>query len=191
MERSGELSGAICLKTLVLLGNDLVAPLNCSEYSSVLFVRFLGFVSPFWLLMFVAFAIFFCFCILAFFPRILRVWQGEELLAFSAASFPFKNKVLRVRQRSKRFVAVHSRSVCDMNSFQITMPSPSNRRCSPLPNISTSSSQTQFGNPNNPLQRNAGKFREIQGKNIAVSRKWPIQGISGNSFWGSQMGILG
>ena len=37
-ERSGELSGAICLKTLVLLGNDLVAPLNCSEHSLVLFV---------------------------------------------------------------------------------------------------------------------------------------------------------
>ena len=33
-ERSGELSGAICLKALVLLGND----------------RFFGFVSPFWLL---------------------------------------------------------------------------------------------------------------------------------------------
>ena len=49
-ERSGELSGAICLKTLVLLGNDLVAQSNCSEDSLVLFVRFFGFVGPFWLL---------------------------------------------------------------------------------------------------------------------------------------------
>ena len=32
-ERSGELSGAICLRTLVLLGNDLVAASNCSENS--------------------------------------------------------------------------------------------------------------------------------------------------------------
>ena len=36
-ERSGELSGAICLKTLVLLGNDPVTPSNCSEISLVLF----------------------------------------------------------------------------------------------------------------------------------------------------------
>ena len=43
-ERSGELSGAICLKTLVLLGNDLVTPSNCSENSLVLFVRYFGFV---------------------------------------------------------------------------------------------------------------------------------------------------
>ena len=49
-ERSGELSGAICLKTLVLLGNDLATPSNCSEDSLVLFVRFFGFVGPFWLL---------------------------------------------------------------------------------------------------------------------------------------------
>ena len=49
-ERSGEFSGAICLKTLVLLGNDLVTPSNCSENSLALFVRFFGFVSPFWLL---------------------------------------------------------------------------------------------------------------------------------------------
>ena len=49
-ERSGELSGAICLKTLVLLGDDLVTPSKCSENSLVLFVRFLGFLSPFWLL---------------------------------------------------------------------------------------------------------------------------------------------
>ena len=45
-ERSGELSGAICLKTLALVGNDLVAPSNSSESSLVLFVRFFGFVSP-------------------------------------------------------------------------------------------------------------------------------------------------
>ena len=45
-ERSGELSGAICLKTLVLLGNDPVTPSNCSENSLVLFVRFFGFVGP-------------------------------------------------------------------------------------------------------------------------------------------------
>ena len=47
-ERSGELSGANWLQTLVLLGSDLVAPTNCSENSLVLFVRFFGFVSPFW-----------------------------------------------------------------------------------------------------------------------------------------------
>ena len=46
-ERSGEPSGAICLKTLVLLGNDPVAPSNCSENSLVLFVRFWGFVGSF------------------------------------------------------------------------------------------------------------------------------------------------
>ena len=50
-ERSGELSGAICLKTLVLLGNDPVTPWNCSDNSSlVLFVQAFGFVSPSWLL---------------------------------------------------------------------------------------------------------------------------------------------
>ena len=49
-ERSGELSGAIWLKTLALLGRDLVMPLNNSENSLVLFVQFFGFVSPFWLL---------------------------------------------------------------------------------------------------------------------------------------------
>ena len=38
-ERSGELSGAICLKTLVLLGNDPVTLSNCSENSLVLCVR--------------------------------------------------------------------------------------------------------------------------------------------------------
>ena len=48
-QRSGELPGANCLKTLVLLGHDPVAPSNCSENSLVLFVLFLGFVSPFWL----------------------------------------------------------------------------------------------------------------------------------------------
>ena len=48
--RSGELSGAFCLKTLVLLGNDPVIPSNSSANSLVLFVRFVGFVSPFWLL---------------------------------------------------------------------------------------------------------------------------------------------
>ena len=37
-ERSGELSGAICLKTLVLLSNDPVAPPNCSDISLMLFV---------------------------------------------------------------------------------------------------------------------------------------------------------
>ena len=47
-ERSGALSGAICLKTLVLQAN--VTPSNCSENYLVLFVRFFGFVSPFWLL---------------------------------------------------------------------------------------------------------------------------------------------
>ena len=50
VECSGELSGAICLKTLVLLGNDLVTPPDWSENSLVLFVRFFGFLSPFWLL---------------------------------------------------------------------------------------------------------------------------------------------
>ena len=49
-ERSGELSGAICLQTLVLLGIDPIAPSNRSENSFVLFVRFFGFVGPFWLL---------------------------------------------------------------------------------------------------------------------------------------------
>ena len=48
-ERSGELSAAICLKTLVLQGNDPVVPSNCSENSLVLFMRFFGFVSPFFL----------------------------------------------------------------------------------------------------------------------------------------------
>ena len=43
-ERSGELSGAICLKTLVLLGNDPATPSNFFRQ----FLRFLGFVSPFW-----------------------------------------------------------------------------------------------------------------------------------------------
>ena len=38
-ERWGELSGAICLKTLVLQGNDRATPRNCSENSLVLFVR--------------------------------------------------------------------------------------------------------------------------------------------------------
>ena len=54
--------------------------------------------------------------------------------------------------------------------------------------------KTQFGDPKNPLQGNAGKFREIQGfllKTTAMPRKTPIQGISGNSFWGSRTGILG
>ena len=46
-ERSGELSGAICLKTLVLLGKDPVAPSNCSDNSLVLLVGFFGFVSLF------------------------------------------------------------------------------------------------------------------------------------------------
>ena len=41
---SGELSGAICLEILVFLG----LPPNCSEKSLVLFVRLIGFVSPFW-----------------------------------------------------------------------------------------------------------------------------------------------
>ena len=49
-ERSGELSGAICLKTLVLLGNWPVTPPNCSENSLVLLVRFYGFVGLSWLL---------------------------------------------------------------------------------------------------------------------------------------------
>ena len=49
-ERSDELSGAICLKTIVLLGNDPVIPSNCSDNSLVLLMRILGFVSPFWLL---------------------------------------------------------------------------------------------------------------------------------------------
>ena len=43
-EHSGELSGAICLKTLLLLENDPVVPSNCSENSLVLFVRLFGFV---------------------------------------------------------------------------------------------------------------------------------------------------
>ena len=38
-ELSGELSGAICLKTLVLVGNDRLTPSNCSENSLALFVR--------------------------------------------------------------------------------------------------------------------------------------------------------
>ena len=44
--------GAICLKTRVLLGNDLVtgSPLELFRNSLVLFVRFFGIVSPFWLL---------------------------------------------------------------------------------------------------------------------------------------------
>ena len=45
-ELSGELSGAICLRTLVLLGNDPIAPWNSSENSLVLLVRFFGFMSP-------------------------------------------------------------------------------------------------------------------------------------------------
>ena len=40
-KRSGELSGAICLRALILLGNDPVSPSNCSENSLGLFVRFL------------------------------------------------------------------------------------------------------------------------------------------------------
>ena len=54
--------------------------------------------------------------------------------------------------------------------------------------------KTRFGDPKNPLQANAGKFREIQGflsNNIEMPRKRPIQGIPGNSFWGSQTGIFG
>ena len=47
-ELSGELSGAICLKTLILL----VTPSNCSANSLVLFVRFFGFGVLFWLLRF-------------------------------------------------------------------------------------------------------------------------------------------
>ena len=46
-ERLGELSRVICLETFVSLGNDLVAPSNCSEKSLVLFVRSFGFVEPF------------------------------------------------------------------------------------------------------------------------------------------------
>ena len=46
-ERLGELSGAICLQTLVLLGNHLVIPSNGSESSLVPLVRFFGFVGPF------------------------------------------------------------------------------------------------------------------------------------------------
>ena len=42
-ELSGELSGAICLKTHVLLGFEAVTPSNCSENSLALFVRFFGF----------------------------------------------------------------------------------------------------------------------------------------------------
>ena len=44
-ERSGELSGAICLKPLVLLRNDPVTASNCSENSLLLLARFFGFVS--------------------------------------------------------------------------------------------------------------------------------------------------
>ena len=54
--------------------------------------------------------------------------------------------------------------------------------------------KTRFGDPKNHLQGDAGKFREIQGflfKNIGMPRKRLIQGIPGNSFWGSQQGILG
>ena len=39
-ERSGELSGSICLKTLSLSGNHPIAPSNCSENCLALFVRF-------------------------------------------------------------------------------------------------------------------------------------------------------
>ena len=39
-ERQVELSGAICLKTLVLMSHGPVIPSNCSENSWVLFVRF-------------------------------------------------------------------------------------------------------------------------------------------------------
>ena len=45
-EHAGELSGAVCLKTLVLMGNDPVTPSNRSENSLVLFVRCFGSVSP-------------------------------------------------------------------------------------------------------------------------------------------------
>ena len=41
-KRSGELSGAICFKTLVLLGNDRSPPSNCSDNSLELFVLFLA-----------------------------------------------------------------------------------------------------------------------------------------------------
>ena len=51
-ELSGELSGAICLKTLALLGFDSVSPSNCSENSLALFVRFFGFGVLFGLLTF-------------------------------------------------------------------------------------------------------------------------------------------
>ena len=43
---SGELSGAICLQPLVLLGIGPVTSSNRSENSLVLFVRFVGFVGP-------------------------------------------------------------------------------------------------------------------------------------------------
>ena len=46
-ERSGELSGAICLKHLLYWVMTSVPPPNCSENDLVLFVRFLGFVGPF------------------------------------------------------------------------------------------------------------------------------------------------
>ena len=52
--------------------------------------------------------------------------------------------------------------------------------------------KTRRGDPKSPLQRNAGKFREIQGfllNNIEMPRKRPIQGTPGVSFWGSQIGI--
>ena len=44
-ERSGKLSGATRLQTLVLLGTDLLTPSKCSEKSLVLFVQFFGFVT--------------------------------------------------------------------------------------------------------------------------------------------------
>ena len=56
------------------------------------------------------------------------------------------------------------------------------------------SPKTRFGDPKNPLQGNAGNFREIQGfllNNIEIPRERPIQGSPGNAFWGSQTGILG
>ena len=42
-ELSGEFSGAICLKTLVLLGHDRRPPRIVSANSLALFVRFFGF----------------------------------------------------------------------------------------------------------------------------------------------------
>ena len=59
---SGELSGVIYLKTLVLLGNDPVTPSNCSENSLVLFVRSLGFAGPFRLLKYGDSGSFYAFC---------------------------------------------------------------------------------------------------------------------------------